>query len=90
MTEERKVKGVALVGLVELVRKNDDKPWDQYLTPEDMKLVNTMFMPSEWYPLEFSQRLVTAFAKIFLKDDPSRSAFLKTSFAGDTMYLQGS
>jgi len=71
MTEERKVKGVALVGLVELIRKNDDKPWDQYLTPEDMKLVDTMFMPSDWYPLEFSQRLVTAFAKIFLKDDPS-------------------
>jgi hypothetical protein len=72
MEAERKVKGVVLVGLIDLVRQNRDKPWDQYLTSEDMEVVNSLFIPSEWYPIEFSQRLVTAFVKIFLQGDNSR------------------
>jgi hypothetical protein len=71
MAEERKVKGITLVTLVELVRNNKDHPWDEYLSEEDMEIVDTLFIPSEWYPIEFSQRLVTAFVKIFLKGDTS-------------------
>ena len=69
MTEERKVKGVAVIGLVELIRNVKDKPWEEHIPPEYMEIINNSFIPSQWYPLEFSQKMVTALIKIFVKDD---------------------
>lgn len=59
-----KVKGTILVDLVKQVRVAKDKDWGQYLTPEDMKLINGEIMTSSWYPGDFFYRLSLAVYKV--------------------------
>jgi hypothetical protein len=58
------VKGTILVDLVKQVRVAKDKNWGQYLTPEDMALVNGEILTSAWYPDAFFYRLSLAVYKI--------------------------
>ena len=65
MTSEKKIKGSAFIGIIETIRGHKDKPWEEHLTSEEMEIVNTTFMPTEWYPVEFSDRLSIALFKGF-------------------------
>lgn len=85
MTEERKVKGIVIAGMVEIVHRQKDQPWEEHLTPEDMKIINFTFLPSEWYPVGFTQRLVTAFVKIYFKGDVERIKSVARLIIDDTI-----
>lgn len=48
---ERKVKGTMLVDQVRMIRRNKDKKWEPFFTPEEWKTINSKIMDSVWYPL---------------------------------------
>lgn len=58
------VKGTVLIDLVKQVRVAKDKNWSQYLTPDDMELINGEIMTSSWYPDDFFYRLSLAVFKV--------------------------
>ena len=60
MEDKRMIKGSVIMDMVNLVRAREDLPWHEYLTEEDLKTVNSMVLPGNWYPLELSQRLSVA------------------------------
>jgi hypothetical protein len=51
------VKGTWITDYVRMIRAAKDKPWDQYLTPEDWKIVNSKVLSSVWYPYESFNRI---------------------------------
>jgi hypothetical protein len=57
MPEERKCKGSVILDMVKIVRAVKDQPWDRYLKPEDWTIINNMVIPTDWYPVEFYQRI---------------------------------
>jgi len=58
------VKGTIIMDLVKQVRVARDNNWSEYLTPEDMEMVNGEIMTSSWYPDDFFYRLSLAVYKI--------------------------
>jgi hypothetical protein len=54
---EDKVKGVMLIDLVRIVRANKELPWDEYLTKDEMDLIQGKIMPSTWYPFEVFEHI---------------------------------
>jgi hypothetical protein len=64
---ERKLKGSVALDMVKVVRAFPDQPWDRFLLPEDMEIVNSMIIPAEWYPIEFFQRVGLAVYKLVAK-----------------------
>ena len=58
------VKGTILIDLVKQVRAEKDRNWEQYLTAEDMALVNGEVLTSSWYPEDFFYRLSMAVYKV--------------------------
>jgi hypothetical protein len=69
MAEDKKVRGELLVDLVRAVRAREDLPWEKYLTPEDMEIVNSMVIPSSWYPLESYRRIMIGNWELIAKRD---------------------
>ncbi|MFP4445710.1 MAG: hypothetical protein ACLFPD_05630 [Desulfosudaceae bacterium] len=57
------VKGTILIDLVKQVRAEKDRNWEQYLTAEDMALINGEVLTSSWYPDDFFYRLSLAVYK---------------------------
>jgi len=51
-----KVKGTLLVDYVRMIRRNKEKDWNKYLTPEDWAIINERILPSLWYPYETYRR----------------------------------
>ena len=58
-----------LLDYVRTIRKNKDKNWDQYLTPEDWKIVNSKILESSWYPFEVYDRCGFAVFEIIAGGD---------------------
>jgi len=56
MPDERKVKGSVVSDMVRIIRALKDLPWDKYLLPEDFEIIDSMIIPTAWYPIEFYQR----------------------------------
>ncbi len=56
MPDERKVKGIVVSDMVRIIRALKDLPWDKYLLPEDFEIIDSMIIPTAWYPIEFYQR----------------------------------
>jgi len=69
MTAERMLKGSVIVDMVKVVRGFKDLPWDQYLRPEDWKVVNAMVIPTAWYPVESYFRIGWAVYKLVAKEN---------------------
>lgn len=69
MTQERTVKGSVAMDMVKIVRALKDLPWDQYLKPEDFEIIDSMILPTGWYPVEFYQRVGTAVYKLVAKEN---------------------
>ncbi len=58
-----KVKGTAIVDLVRIVRAQKGIDWGKYLKPEDLKIVNSLIVATEWYPGDSFWRIAYAVAK---------------------------
>lgn len=71
MIEQRKVKGSVLLDMVKVVRAVKDAPWDDYLTDGDREIVNSMVIPTAWYPIESYQRIGLAVFDLVAKGDES-------------------
>jgi len=69
MTLERKCKGSVVLDMVKVVRAFKDLPWDKHLKPEDRQIVNSMVMPTEWYPLESYMRIGMAVFKLVAREN---------------------
>jgi uncharacterized protein (TIGR02265 family) len=54
--DEKKVKGTMLIDLVRMIRLNKDKDWNKHLKPEDWDIINSLILPTKWYPLDFFSR----------------------------------
>lgn len=67
--DERKVKGTMLADHVRMIRKFKDKNWDQYLKPEDWKIINARIMDPVWYPLDTYKRCALAVFKLLANGD---------------------
>ena len=67
MTLERKVKGSVLLDMVKVVRAFKDQPWDQHLKPGDWEIINSMVIPTEWYPIESYMRIGVAVYELVAK-----------------------
>jgi hypothetical protein len=67
MNTERKVKGELLVDFVKMIRAAKDLPWKEHLKPEDMEIVNSMVIPTSWYPVESYQRMALAVWELVAK-----------------------
>jgi hypothetical protein len=52
-----KIRGSLFKDYVRLVRTTRDKDWDRFLTEDDWKIINSMIMPTKWYPVETMGRL---------------------------------
>ncbi|HUT53507.1 MAG TPA: hypothetical protein VM658_08960 [bacterium] len=68
--EERKVKGMVLLGFANLIRSSPNLPWKDHLTEEDLEIVNSGFLPSQWYSAEAYNRMALAVYKLVHKGDP--------------------
>lgn len=57
-----KVKGTAIVDLIRMIRKAKDRDWSVYLNSDDMEMVNTRVIATNWYDGDFFWRVATAVA----------------------------
>lgn len=57
---ELSVKGVWFTDFAKMVHKFKDLPWNRYLTPEDLKIIQGRILPAQWYPLELYQWVAIA------------------------------
>jgi hypothetical protein len=60
-----RVKGSLLTDLSKMIRRAHDKPWQKWLTLEDMKILNDMIIPAAWYPLDTFRRAGVAAYNVF-------------------------
>jgi hypothetical protein len=60
-----RVKGSLLTDLAKMIRRAHDKPWQKWLTLEDMKILNDMIIPAAWYPLDTFRRAGVAAYNVF-------------------------
>lgn len=67
MSGERKCKGSVILDMVKIIRADKQAPWDRFLRPEDWEIVNSMVIPTEWYPIESYQRMGTAVYELVAK-----------------------
>jgi len=65
-----RVKGSMLIDMGKMVRRNHDKPWQKYLTMDDMKIVGGMIIPAAWYPLDTFRRVGIAVLEVFGQGRP--------------------
>lgn len=65
-----RVKGSMLIDFAKMIRRYHDKPWQKYLTLDDMKVINDMIIPAKWYSLEILQHAATAVYEIFGQHKP--------------------
>lgn len=57
-----KVKGTVIVDLIRMIRNAKDRDWSKYLNPDDMEMVNTRVIATNWYNGDFFWRVATAVA----------------------------
>jgi len=67
MDTERKCKGSVILDMVKVIRAFKDLPWDEYLEPRDRKIIDSMVIPTEWYPVDSYQRMGLAVYELVAK-----------------------
>ena len=67
--DERRVKGTLMVDYVKMIKANPQLNWNDFLKPEDWKIIESRILPSVWYPFDTFQRLGVAIFKIIAKSD---------------------
>jgi hypothetical protein len=58
--DDKMVKGTMLINFARMIRSNKNLNWNRYLKPEDWEIVNTLVLPSKWYPFETYLRCAMA------------------------------
>jgi len=69
----RRVKGSIMLDFVKVVHRARHLPWDRYLTAQDFELVESMILPSSWYPLETYQRIGLAVYELLGQGRPENA-----------------
>jgi hypothetical protein len=64
-----KVKGTLIIDYVRIIRSNRQRNWDQWLTPEDWKIIDGQVHPSNWYPYDCFRRIGFAVFKEIANSD---------------------
>jgi hypothetical protein len=59
-----------IIDFAKMIRSHHDRPWDKYLTLDDMQAINDMIIPAKWYPLELLRRLGNAVLQVFGQGRP--------------------
>ncbi len=57
-----KVKGTAIVDLVKFIRKEKSKDWGKYFGPDDVKIIDSIIVPTQWYSGDSFWRISRAVA----------------------------
>lgn len=65
-----RVKGGLLIDFAKMVRRHHDRPWQKYLTQEDMEIISDMIIPAAWYPLDTFRRAGNAVFELFGNSNP--------------------
>lgn len=47
-----KIRGTFLKDYVKIIRGTRDKDWEKFLTAQDWEILDSMILPTEWYPGE--------------------------------------
>ena len=61
---EKKAKGSLLIDYARMIRSFKNLAWDQYLKPEDWETINSIILPSQWYPFDLYYRCSLAAYKL--------------------------
>ncbi len=61
---EKMAKGSMLIEFIRIIRSFKDLDWNKYLKPEDWDIINSIVLPSKWYPFEFYYRCSFATYKL--------------------------
>lgn len=67
--DDRMVKGSIVLDFVKMVKKYKNLDWNKYLKPEDWEIINTIVLPSKWYPIDFYKRCSMAAFQLISKGD---------------------
>lgn len=52
-----KIRGTFLKDYVKIIRGTRDKDWEKFLTAQDWEILDSMILPTEWYPGETMGRI---------------------------------
>jgi hypothetical protein len=64
LSQDHKIKGTLLLDFVRMIRAFKDKDWNHYLTPQDWEVINSIVLPSKWYPVDLYKRCSLAAFKL--------------------------
>lgn len=68
-----RVKGSLIIDLAKAIREHHDKPWQNYLQMEDMRIIADMIIPAAWYPLATYRRAGMAVFEVLAGGDPDKA-----------------
>jgi uncharacterized protein (TIGR02265 family) len=57
---EKQVKGTMLIDFVRIIRSKKNLDWNKHLKPEDWETINSLILPTKWYPFELYLRCAMA------------------------------
>ena len=77
---ELSVKGIWFADYAKMVSKLKDLPWERYLTPEDLKVIEGRILPAQWYPLDLYQRIAIAAFELVGKGKPEMAQLAGRNF----------
>jgi hypothetical protein len=53
---EKQARGALLLDIVKAIKANKKLDWNKYLKPEDWQTVNSIILPTKWYPFDLYHR----------------------------------
>lgn len=77
---DQSVKGIWFADYAKMVSKLKDLPWERYLTPEDLKLIQDRILPAQWYPVELYQRIAIAAFELVGQGKPEMAQLAGRNF----------
>jgi hypothetical protein len=69
LANQDQIKGVLLMDFARIIRANKGLPWEEYVTGDDMELIQGKIMPSTWYPFDVLARIGYAVFMLVGKGD---------------------
>jgi len=63
-----RVKGSMIIDFAKMIRRHHDRPWQDYVSLDDMGIISGMIIPAKWYPLDVFRRTGVAVLSVFGQD----------------------
>lgn len=82
---DKQVKGTMLLDFVRIIRSNKGMDWNKHLKPEDWEVINSLVLPTKWYPFEFYLRCAMA-SFILLAKGKLETARLNGRFMAKSLF----